>query len=64
MRLIKLIRLGTVLYTNIKKRNVDQNEYKMLTPIFDHLSQICIVIFLPTWAVVVTSTLKMGSPVS
>jgi len=65
MRLITLIRLGIVLYMNIKKRNADQNEYKMLTPISDHLSQICIVIsFLPTWAVVVTSTLKMGSPIS
>ena len=65
MRLITLIRLGIALYMNIKKQNADQIEYEMLTPICDHLSQICIMIsFLPTWAVVVTSTLKMGSPMS
>jgi hypothetical protein len=65
MRLITLIRLQIALYMSIKKLNADQIEYEMLSPTCDHLSQICIVIsYLPTWAVVVTSTLKMGSPMS
>jgi hypothetical protein len=64
VKLKTLIRLGIALYMNIKKRNADQNVYEMLSPICDHLSQINIMIFLPTWAVVVTSTLKMGSPIS